>query len=1465
MTTTFNGIESPFAPAGRVLPIPPVRSAAYTFQQPPRSWPRQTLQTKSSTSGKETPRDAQEPPSKKPKLEDTGDLQINTLALEGNLKSTSINHATSVDDGPSLEESEKSSRAQSRLSFPLRPGGCKMSGTTQLGRPLAIERAGRKDAVLIKAYSPEPPSCASRYHEAGSADFFPWTGHHPEDVLNELTTKQGFYDRIQASQNESSTARPSVWSSLKHKSGLQILSSLFISALDQRQIHGTVTATSTFKPPPRVTLTDTKREAWLRDLANPSIPLRRLSRTIPHGIRGRILLDHCLSKDIPTSRAVWLAKCVGANEIRAFKRKGTGGVFTVGGETKWIKDWTSSIEQFLESLIASCGSLDWKIKIDYGLRLACHLYAEQLVDKDHYLKWLILSIEGSDLDHLPAWLLIQRIHQQEILQQRQQGRRLARAILRHMYIANSSLACQELYGPVMRQLIQLSKFIMTAAPACLLLPGTWDKYKSTLWDCAISQESSDLQRCFENLAMRNARIRIDSSQLIQSHNNVIAERLITTLDSLSGKPDYSIVAERCLQITKDIDMLVGTCVEWSCSPYRYGLFRTYAAARMLRIWHRHGIELQKALLNILASNGKQRNFIRRDLYKLFADLVSSRHFLVGRYLQWLMARGTLRDARSDDTEFPLDVGLLFELPLQGLPPHVLNLRQTLISSLKEVTLGEEARLIKSAKIGVSKQNPRLFHPIAYVNEQMHQPLEFTHLSQTVKSDIARWIQQNIVKRVLECSIDLRECKEHSEELRSLSSEIMSLQDFFQMRRLLEDLRDFSIFADILDLIADRTHGPVLTAVADVINFHFQIFNAIGAANDIFGKLVDNIMADQSQDLESASLESLIDLGCRLSLKDPGVQGLRSKMVAHAPKLPVSACSPISDTMVEAVQSTQPTFADEMDQMLASGTSMDRQTLARVFETLVDHLLKSFNESIPLGARFSQLLATLRGFGSRDFDGLINDWLFNWLQKDPSKGRSVLLESLICSGAISLDVVLSVVLRVMEQASSQGSRANTALIALELIIEARSGRIATIEYRRYRIQDQLLQMLQQNPMAILAVIREAATTCQMTDSTTCTTIELGTMNDAVADLMQLILLYQFESPEHSEPAASLSHPVHELLAALTAMLPLGEPSISSMKNLRQEIIRVLSGINSFGVTMLKLRLKAVLSATTTSPQDSADALSEIMVEQAISVGEDDVELWASLLPELSVSLVSSIRDLAESKALAWAINDTSLSLTENSHHILNLLPIVRASALSMPAVETSDSVERITEKLMSIVFADDSEIHRQIESDYLSQRIDVLLCLLVLHQSTIQNSRCSASVQLNLFVALSLLLVDPRLNTHPSLCIYNFDVLCLLTDSISDDMRLRCLHVLRDNYHMRDSRLDFFFGDSESGDSEWLQLVTKSSPAGEIRLGGSSAAANTTLRPYPLRRWEMMQDATPMAAENDTSLSLTLFGSRKSIL
>jgi mediator of RNA polymerase II transcription subunit 12 len=268
------------------------------------------------------------------------------------------------------------------LPMPRRPG---QNAQSSIGRDkLSTPRAAVKKDVRPKPYTLETPSLAPRYPPNGKiihhlstslqltnfvpghADFFPWTGNHPEDQFTDHVIRQGFFDKTQTTQNETGSARMSIFPALKHKSGLQTLSSLFTNILAQRRAHGQITAPPTFKPPPRVTLTDTKREAWLRDLANPTISLRRLSRTIPHGIRNKILLEQCLSKNIPTERAVWLAKCVGANEIRSFKRKGVTGTFAMGNEAKWIREWTTHVEQFVESLVSSCGEKDWKDRILYA-------------------------------------------------------------------------------------------------------------------------------------------------------------------------------------------------------------------------------------------------------------------------------------------------------------------------------------------------------------------------------------------------------------------------------------------------------------------------------------------------------------------------------------------------------------------------------------------------------------------------------------------------------------------------------------------------------------------------------------------------------------------------------------------------------------------------------------------------------------------------------------------------------------------------------------------------------------------------------------------------------------------------------------------------------------------------------------------------------------------------------------------
>lgn len=129
------------------------------------------------------------------------------------------------------------------------------------------------------------------------------------------------------------------------------------------------------------------------------------------------------------------------------------------------------------------------------------------------------------------------------------------------------------------------------------------------------------------------------------------------------------------------------------------------------------------------------------------------------------------------------------------------------------------------------------------------------------------------------------------------------------------------------------------------------------------------------------------------------------------------------------------------------------------------------------------------------------------------------------------------------------------------------------------------------------------------------------------------------------------------------------------------------------------------------------------------------------------------------------------------------------------------------------------------------------------------------------LAMSNLLLLPSLSTHVEIADYVYDVLAIIADSIPDEICLQCIQTLRDQNHAKDPRLQYIFGYSNRIEGEWLRSVTNPPYQSGSRIEDAHQAIPTRL-PYTLRRWEMVQEATPLIAENDTSLSLTLFGARE---
>ena len=162
------------------------------------------------------------------------------------------------------------------------------------------------------------------------------------------------------------------------------------------------------------------------------------------------------------------------------------------------------------------------------------------------------------------------------------------------------------------------------------------------------------------------------------------------------------------------------------------------------------------------------------------------------------------------------------------------------------------------------------------------------------------------------------------------------------------------------------------------------------------------------------------------------------------------------------------------------------------------------------------------------------------------------------------------------------------------------------------------------------------------------------------------------------------------------------------------------------------------------------------------------------------------------------------------------------------------------------------------------RLTIILRLLSTYQRSLRNGNLEPLILTRLSVALGLILSDPMIQSHNSLCTRTLDMLALVSLSLSPQSRSQCLHLIQNHQNGFDPRISFILGPCE-GESETSFHLSgeKGRPTDTTRhADASSTEKEERMHPFCLRRWDLVQDATPSTNENDASLSLSLFGARK---
>jgi len=376
------------------------------------------------------------------------------------------------------------------------------------------------------------------------------------------------------------------------------------------------------------------------------------------------------------------------------------------------------------------------------------------------------------------------------------------------------------------------------------------------------------------------------------------------------------------------------------------------------------------------------------------------------------------------------------MPLQSVPPHVLNLRRILLARVG-ASVNAEDDTINSLKTQISGRVPGFFSPSEGGITLTPLFFDMTQLSVAVRCAVANWVRQSVAAR-FQTSHTGPEKKPGGVIPRETATyhsttKQMSLCHFREVRKILEDLGDFAILADVLHIVSDSADCSVLAAVCESISYHFGIFAAMGAHASLFNDLYQRYEdIRHSKIIDAFLLESLIDLGRCIPKAGKEVKRLEQQAYLYHQNSAAIACSPISETMAEAVHSAESHFAEDIEQVLASGTSMDKQTLVQLFEAVIKRIEASWTDSTSYMAIYAELLMRLRRFGRKDFDGLIHGWVGRVLRNPARPALREIFFPLICSACLTLKKLLELAVSALDEFSPHIPRAVLSVELLEML-------------------------------------------------------------------------------------------------------------------------------------------------------------------------------------------------------------------------------------------------------------------------------------------------------------------------------------------------------------------------------------------------------------------------------------------------
>ena len=349
-------------------------------------------------------------------------------------------------------------------------------------------------------------------------------------------------------------------------------------------------------------------------------------------------------------------------------------------------------------------------------------------------------------------------------------------------------------------------------------------------------------------------------------------------------------------------------------------------------------------------------------------------------------------------------------------------------------------------VAVEKEDQSIANGIAYISNHLSDSSQKNTVpyssnyrihqagsSLTVRSGIGRWIRQEITHAGSPLSIPSGVSRDVSSEPDSRSLLTVNVSKFHYLCHILEDLEDFSILADVLSGLTNSQDSQLLEAIVVTINHYFDVFHAIGAADPLFERLMQQHRTlPDNQNVQASLLESLIDLGNLTQNHLSETRTLLKQLQRCNRRSSGLVASPISEQFSEFSPSPNMISVDGLEQILVSGTTMDTKVLAHFFEKIWKILESSWAESVQSSCASAGFITKLRPLNPHLVDHLITLWLDKSLESSFRPSVVVISLPLICANVVSLDHFLDRVLQLLRTSPHEAFREKLALETLELL-------------------------------------------------------------------------------------------------------------------------------------------------------------------------------------------------------------------------------------------------------------------------------------------------------------------------------------------------------------------------------------------------------------------------------------------------